>query len=94
MREIRFYIDPHTDQPHIYNHGVTEDEVQEILHHPIREEPNRENSRIAVGRTHGGRFLKVIYSEDDDGVGVFVITAYDIRGNALRALRRHMRRRS
>lgn len=28
---IRFYIDPETDEPHIYNHAVTEDEVHKIL---------------------------------------------------------------
>ena len=25
---IRFYLDPETGQPHIYNHGVSEDEVE------------------------------------------------------------------
>jgi len=28
---IRFYLDPETDQPHIYDHGVTEDEVGQVL---------------------------------------------------------------
>ena len=39
MGEIRFYSDPETDQPHIYNHGVTEREVEEILKNPIRDDP-------------------------------------------------------
>jgi len=29
--KVRFYIDPETDAPHIYNHGVDEDEVEEVL---------------------------------------------------------------
>ena len=29
--ELRFYKDPDTGQPHIYGHGVTEQEVEEVL---------------------------------------------------------------
>ena len=28
---IRFYSDPETGLPHIYNHGVTEDEVEDVF---------------------------------------------------------------
>jgi len=28
---IRLYIDPETGEPHIYNHGVEESEVKEVL---------------------------------------------------------------
>ena len=27
---IRFYSDPETGLPHIYNHGVTKDEVEDV----------------------------------------------------------------
>jgi len=29
--KIRFYIDPETGLPHIYNHKVREDEVEDVL---------------------------------------------------------------
>jgi hypothetical protein len=29
--EIRFYLDPETGLPHIYEHGVTEEEVEQVL---------------------------------------------------------------
>ena len=29
--DIRFYLDPDTQQPHIYGHGVTEAEVEEVF---------------------------------------------------------------
>jgi hypothetical protein len=29
--EIRFYNDPETCQPHIFGHGVTEDEVRQVM---------------------------------------------------------------
>jgi hypothetical protein len=32
--EARFYIDPETGLPHIYNHGVTEEEVLQVLRKP------------------------------------------------------------
>jgi hypothetical protein len=91
-REIRFFIDPATDQPHIYEHNIDESEVQEILSKPLKDEPSRDNSRIALGKTVDGRYLKVIYSPDEDGVGIFVITAYDLTGNALAAFRKRLRR--
>ena len=31
--EVRFYLDPETDLPHIYGHGVTENEVEQVLRH-------------------------------------------------------------
>ena len=27
--QVRFYIDPKTREPHIYNHGVTEEEIED-----------------------------------------------------------------
>ena len=32
--EIRYYLDPETGLPHIYDHGITEREVQEVLLRP------------------------------------------------------------
>ena len=93
MREIRYYIDPVTDQPHIYGHNVDESEVEDILSNPAEDGPNRADSRIAIGQTTGGRFLKIIYSPDEDGLGIFVITAYDLRGASLHAFRRRMRKK-
>ena len=69
-----------------------ESEVEEILAHPLKDEPGRDNSRAALGKTFDGRYLKIVYSNDEDGLGIFVITAYDLTGNALAALRRRLRR--
>ena len=32
--KIRFYIDPETGKPHIHNHGVKENEVEDVLSKP------------------------------------------------------------
>ena len=90
---VRFYIDLETGMPHILSHGVEESEVEDVLASPSEDRPGREGSRVAVGRTSGGRYLRVIYVPDRDPGQVFVITAYDLRGKPLAAFRRRMRRR-
>jgi hypothetical protein len=32
---LRFYVDPETDDLHIYGHNVHEDEVQDVLDAPL-----------------------------------------------------------
>lgn len=91
--EVRFYIDPETDEPHIYEHGVTEDEVIEVLRTRGDDFPGHRSSRVRLGQTAAGRYLKVIYVPDEDRLGLFVITAYDLRGKALKAFRRRRQRR-
>ena len=90
---VRYYIDPETGAPHIYNHGVTQNEVEEILRRPGEDRPGYEGARVAIGRTFGGRYLRVIYVPDPGPQSVFVITSYDLRGKALVAYRRRLRRR-
>jgi hypothetical protein len=90
---IRFFIDPQTDLPHIYEHRVSEDEVEEILVNPAEDRPGKEGSRVALGRTSAGRFLRVIYVPDPEPHSVFVITAYELKGKALTAFPRRHRRK-
>lgn len=90
---IRFYIDPETDFPHIYNHDVEEEEVEDVLDSPGEDRPGRDGSRVAIGRTRGSRVLRVIYVRDPQPDSVFVITAYDLRGKLLLAYRRRLRKK-
>jgi hypothetical protein len=90
---IRFYIDPATGRPHIHNHGVSEEEVEEVLESPGEDRPGREGSRVAIGQTEAGRYLKVIYVPDPEPNSVFVVTAYDLEGRPLLAYRRRQRKR-
>ncbi len=39
---VRFYIDPETGKPHIYNHGVQENEVEEVLAKPGEDRAGKE----------------------------------------------------
>jgi len=48
--EVRYYIDPDSRQPHIYQHGVVEQEVEEVC---------GDRERIAQGvKDHGLRLGK------------------------------------
>ncbi len=38
--KVRYYIDPETEQPHIYNHGVSEDEIEDVLRKPGEDRPD------------------------------------------------------
>jgi len=91
--KIRYYIDPEAELPHIYGRDVSEQEVEEVLRRPGEDRPGREGSRITIGRTSDGRYLRVIYVPDPKPDSVFVITAYDLRGKPLIAYRRRLRRK-
>lgn len=91
---IRFYTDPVTGLPHIYNHEVSEEEVHHVLGQPGEDRPGRDDSRVAIGPTLAGRVLRVIYVPDPEPDSVFVITAYDLSGKALTAYRRRRRRKN
>jgi len=90
---VRFYVERETGLLHIHTHGVRESEVREILRRPGEDRPGTEGSRVAVGRTAAGRYLRIIYVPDPELDGVFVITAYELAGKALAAFRRRRRKR-
>jgi hypothetical protein len=76
---VRYYVDPQTDAPHIYGHGVSESEVEEVLEHPGEDFAGREGSRVAIGRTFAGRTLRVVYVPDPLPDSVFVIMPTNFR---------------
>ena len=94
MVQLRFYIDPETGLPHMYRHHVEENEVEDALSEPGEDRPGRGGARVAIGQTRGGRYLRVVYVRDPGVDGVFVVTAYELRGQALTAYRRRRRGRN
>lgn len=91
--KVRYYIDSESGAPHIYRHNVAESEVEEVLAHPGEDRPGSEGSRVALGQTSAGRYLRVIYVPDPEPQSVFVITAFDLKGKALLAFRRRRRKK-
>ena len=76
--DLRFYIDPETEEPHIDRHAVSEADVEEVLARPLEDRPGLEDSRVAIGQTRAGRYLRVIYVPESTPVSIFVITAYNL----------------
>jgi hypothetical protein len=91
--KIRYYIDPETQLPHIYGHNIEEAEVEDVLISPGEDRPGREGSRVAVGKTSAGRYLRVIYVPDPVPNSVFVVTAYELTDKPLVAYRRRRRKK-
>jgi len=90
---IRYYRDPETGEPHIHLHGVAEEEVEYVLGRPLEDRPGRDRSRIAIGQTREGRYLRIVYAPDAAPQSIFVITAYELPESEKRALRRRRRRK-
>lgn len=69
-----------------------EGEVSDILEAPGEDRAGRNGARVAIGQTQAGRYVRVIYVPDPGPESVFVITAYELVGNPLRAYRRRRRK--
>jgi hypothetical protein len=91
--KLRFYLDPETGLPHIYKHEVSENEIAEVLQRPGEDRPGQEGSRVAIGQTASGRYLRIIYVIDPRPNSIFVITAYELKGKPLLAYRRRRRKK-
>jgi len=65
---------------HIEEHGVTSDEVEDILHDPASQTTTSRTSgqRITFGYTSEGRYLAVVWEHvDDEPLTAYPITAYE-----------------
>jgi hypothetical protein len=90
---IRFYVDQRTGLPHVYGHDVTEIEIEQVLKAPGEDRPGAEGSRVAIGQTDAGRYVRVIYVPDPVPDSVFVITAYTLDGKPLKAYQRRRKKK-
>ena len=90
---LRFYMDRETGEPHFVRHGLSEEDVQDVLASPLEDRPGQEGSRTVVGRSREGRYIRVVYVPDPEPDSEFVITAYEIGPKAKLALLRRLRRK-
>lgn len=72
---------------------MVEEEVEDVLARPMEDRTGRDGSRIALGQTESGRYLRVIYVPDSIPGSVFVITAYELGEKARTALRRRQKKK-
>ncbi len=70
--------DPEGNVAHIDEHGITKDEVREVLQDPVALETSRSSGRpIAFGITSTGKSIAVVFEEIDDNT-VYPVTAYEV----------------
>jgi hypothetical protein len=79
--------------PHIYNHNVDEAEVLDVLEGTHEERAGRDGTKVALGQTSAGRYLRVISVSDAAQGPTFVITAWELTGKALAAYRRRRKKK-
>jgi hypothetical protein len=84
MASIHIIWDPEDDADgnveHIAEHGVTQAEVDEVLHSALANTTTSKSSghRITFGYTSEGRYLAVVWEHVlDDPLTAYPITAYD-----------------
>jgi hypothetical protein len=91
--QVHFYINRATGEPHVEDHGVEAWEAIDVLKNADMDYNGRNGTRVAVGQTQNGRFLRVIYRRLEGDDSRLVITAYDLPPKAKIALRRFRRRK-
>ncbi len=91
--KIKYYFNKELNLPHIYKHNVIEKEVEEVLTNPGEDRIGKDDTRVCIGQTDNGRYLKVIYINNINDNSIFVITAYEINGKVLLAYKKRRRRK-
>jgi hypothetical protein len=70
--------DPDGIVQHCADHGVSKDEVEEVLENSTDADVSRSSGRpVVFGDTSGGRHLMVVYEEVDDDTA-YPVTAYEV----------------
>jgi uncharacterized DUF497 family protein len=70
--------DPEGNVQHIAEHGISKEEVEEVLENPDGIETSRSSDRpIAFGETSTGRIIAIVYEEIDDDT-VYPVTTYEV----------------
>jgi hypothetical protein len=79
--------------PYIHRNDVVQDEVRAVMSHPGEDFPAIEGARMVLGQIKPGeRYLRIIYVPDLVLRSIFVLTAFTLRGEVLRACRARQRR--
>ena len=70
--------DPDGNVQHCAEHGITKEEVEDVLQNPTDSDVSRSSGRpILFGDTSTGRHLAVVYDEIDPDTA-YPITAYEV----------------
>jgi uncharacterized DUF497 family protein len=78
MWQIIWNDEPDANVDHVFEHGLTPDDVEFVLKNYVLTEVSRASNRpCTFGYTEDGRYIIVIYDQLDDDT-IYPITAYDV----------------
>ena len=70
--------EPGGNLEHIAEHGITPDDVESVLFHPVASDISRSSGLpIAFGFAPDGRYILVVYLEIDETT-LYPVTAYEV----------------
>ena len=70
--------DPDGNIQHCADHGVTKEEIEQVLENASDADLSRSSGRpVVFGNTAGGRHLMIVYEEIDE-VTIYPITAFEV----------------
>ena len=76
--DIIWNYEPGGNVEHIAEHGLTPEDVEEVIYNPLEKRTSRSSGRpIVSGYTPDGQLIFVVYEEIDD-VTVYPVTAYEV----------------
>ncbi len=76
--ELVWNDEPGGNVEHIAEHGLTPDDVEEVLFGPVDRDVSRSSGLpIVFGFTPDGRYVLVVYEQLDD-VTIYPVTAYEV----------------
>jgi len=75
-RDILWNEEPDGNVEHIAEHGLTPEDVEEIVFNPVANDKSRSSGLpIVYGFTSDGRYALVVYEEIDETT-IYPVTAY------------------
>lgn len=78
--DIIWNDEPGGNVDHISQHGLTQEDVEEVLFNPIDNDISRSSGLpLVFGFTPDGRYILVVY-EQIDKMTVYPVTAYEVGG--------------
>jgi hypothetical protein len=78
MRQIIWNDEPDGNVDHVFEHGLTPEDVEFVLDHAESSGTSRSSGLPCIlGYTQDGRYIIVVYDEPDNDT-IFPVTAYDV----------------
>ena len=70
--------EPGGNLEHIAEHGLTQDDVEEVFFNPLDRDVSRSSGLpIVFGLTPDGRYILVVYEQIDE-ITFYAVTAYEV----------------